>query len=68
MGAGKHWTITEFISGPDNVLSLVDAQSPQFLVSGSKVYKIEAVQEDQAENAKDILFRGGPLDAGDRLD
>lgn len=68
MDAGKHWTITEFISAPDDVLSLVDAQSPQFLVSGSKVYKIEAVQEDQAENAKDILFRGGPLDTGDRLD
>ena len=68
MGAGKRWNMTEFISAPDDVLSLVDAQSPQFLVSGSKVYKIEAIQEDQAENAKDILFRGGPLDTGDRLD
>ncbi|PQZ50183.1 hypothetical protein CQ052_12970 [Ochrobactrum sp. MYb15] len=68
MVAGKLWTVAEFISGPDNVLSLVDAQSPQFLVSGSKVYKIEALQEDQAENAKDIFFRGGPLDTGDRLD
>ncbi|WP_407976470.1 hypothetical protein ACJKIH_17105 [Brucella pseudogrignonensis] len=68
MGAGKRWTMTEFISAPDDVLSLVDAQSPQFLVSGSKVYKIEAVQEGQAENLKDILFRGGPLDTSDRLD
>lgn len=60
--------MTEFISAPGDVLSLVDAQSPQFLVSGSKIYKIEAVQEGQTENVKDILFRGGPLDTSDRLD
>ncbi|UXO85551.1 hypothetical protein [Brucella intermedia] len=68
MKTGKIWTIDEFISGTSNVLSSVALNGPQFLVANGKTYRIEAVEDAEADKVRDILSDGGPLEDGDRLD
>ncbi|MBB3216821.1 hypothetical protein FHW72_001892 [Ochrobactrum sp. RC6B] len=68
MKTGKIWTIDEFISDTSNVLSSVALNGPQFLVANGKTYRIEAVEDAEADKVRDILSGGGPLEDGDRLD
>ena len=68
MKTGKLWTVDEFISDTSNVLSSVDLNGPQFLVANGKTYRIEAVEDAEADKVRDILSGGGPLEDGDRLD
>lgn len=68
MKTGKIWTIDEFISDTSNVLSSVAVNGPQFLVANGKTYRIEAVEDAEADKVRDILSDGGPLEDGDRLD
>lgn len=68
MKTGKIWTIDEFISDASNVLSSVAVNGPQFLVANGKTYRIEAVEDAEADKVRDILSGGGPLEDGDRLD
>ncbi|KAB2682820.1 hypothetical protein [Brucella tritici] len=68
MKNGKIWTIDEFISDTSNVLSSVALNGPQFLVANGKTYRIEAVEDAEADKVRDILSGGGPLEDGDRLD
>lgn len=64
----KLWTVDEFISDTSNVLSSVALNGPQFLVANGKTYRIEAVEDAEADKVRDILSGGGPLEDGDRLD
>ncbi|MBB4092350.1 MULTISPECIES: hypothetical protein [Brucella] len=68
MKTGKIWTIDEFISDTSNVLSSAAVNGPQFLVANGKTYRIEAVEDAEADKVRDILSDGGPLEDGDRLD
>lgn len=68
MKTGKIWTIDEFISDTSNVLSSVALNGPQFLMANGKTYRIEAVEDAEADKVRDILSGGGPLEDGDRLD
>ncbi|MBD7989405.1 hypothetical protein H9643_01265 [Ochrobactrum sp. Sa2BUA5] len=68
MKTGKIWTVDEFISDTSNVLSSVALNGPQFLVANGKTYRIEAVEDAEADKVRDILSGGGPLEDGDRLD
>ncbi|MDH7786762.1 hypothetical protein QBD01_002783 [Ochrobactrum sp. 19YEA23] len=68
MKTGKLWTVDEFISDTSNVLSSVALNGPQFLVANGKTYRIEAVEDAEADKVRDILSGGGPLEDGDRLD
>ena len=68
MKNGKIWTIDEFISDTSNVLSSVALNGPQFLVANGKTYRIEAVEDAEADKVRDILSGGGRLEDGDRLD
>ncbi|NVM38732.1 hypothetical protein HWX16_00160 [Ochrobactrum intermedium] len=68
MKTGKIWTIDEFISDTSNVLSSVALNGPQFLVANGKTYRIEAVEDAEADKVRDILSGGGPLEDGDKLD
>ncbi len=68
MKTGKIWTIDEFILDTSNVLSSVALNGPQFLVANGKTYRIEAVEDAEADKVRDILSGGGPLEDGDRLD
>lgn len=68
MKTGKLWTIDEFISDASNVLSSVALSGPQFLVANGKTYRIEAVENAEADKVRDVLIGGGPLESGERLD
>ena len=68
MKTGKIWTIDEFISDTSNVLASAAVNGPQFLVANGKTYRIEAVEDAEADKVRDILSDGGPLEDGDRLD
>lgn len=67
MKTGKLWTIDEFISDTSNVLFSVALNGPQFLVANGKTYRIEAVEDAEADKVRDILSGGGPLEDGDKL-
>ncbi|QPA25594.1 hypothetical protein IR196_05730 [Brucella anthropi] len=68
MKTARLWTIDEFILDANNVLSSVALSGPQFLLANGKTYRIEAVEDAEADKVKDILISGGPLENGDKLD